>query len=281
MCIYDIFICCKSEDYGLARNVYKFLVDRGFRVFLADAELRKKANAEYGKVIDKALDSAKHFILVASRKEFVESSYVESEWRTFLEEQRTGRKQGNILTILKEIEVSSLPISLRKFQSFQYSSYFNIIYYLRNPAHGNQLNDKTELDIHPSSQTISKKSFIDSIFLHILFIILFIILLYLIFIKPELNNRMNKEDVNTVFIHLKNNITGDIGTNIEYIEMTNEYREHIKENEKEMYLNALYKAYKKDSISPSDLYKKKISNHPTIGKIISEKEFCDFAIVEH
>jgi len=130
MYTYDVFICCKSEDYGLARNVYTFLVKRGYRVFLADAELRKKGNAEYGKVIDWALDSAEHFILVTSRKEHVESSYVESEWRTFIEEIRTGRKRGNLLTILKTIDVSLLPIGLRKFQSFPYSDFNKIIDYL-------------------------------------------------------------------------------------------------------------------------------------------------------
>jgi len=113
---YDVFICCKSKDYVLARNVYNFLVKRGYRVFLADTELRKKGVAEYGKVIDLALDSAKHLILVASKKEFVGSSYVESEWRTFIEEKRSGRKKGNLLTILKGIDVSSLPISLRIFR---------------------------------------------------------------------------------------------------------------------------------------------------------------------
>lgn len=110
MYLYDVFICCKSEDYALAKNVYNFLVEHGFRVFLADTELRKKGIAQYGKVIDVALDSAKHLILVTSNKDYVESSYVESEWRTFIEEKRSGRKKGNVMTILKGVEVPSLPI---------------------------------------------------------------------------------------------------------------------------------------------------------------------------
>ena len=45
---YDIFISCKSEDYPFARKVYQYLREHNYNVFLADTELRKKGNAEYG-----------------------------------------------------------------------------------------------------------------------------------------------------------------------------------------------------------------------------------------
>ena len=104
---YDVFISCKSEDYESAKLIYDFLRDHNYRVFLADTELRKKGNAEYGKVIDEALDSAAHLILYTSRAEYVTSSYVESEWRIFIEEKRAGRKQGNLISILDGLEASS------------------------------------------------------------------------------------------------------------------------------------------------------------------------------
>ena len=125
---YDIFLCYKSEDYDLARRVYDFLVEKGYCVFFAEAEL--KGNAEYGKLIDAALDSVKHLILVTSSEQYAESSYVQSEWRTFLEEKRAGRKKGNLLTILKGVNASELPISLRHFQSFEYSEFYRIIDFL-------------------------------------------------------------------------------------------------------------------------------------------------------
>ena len=130
MYTFDVFISCKSEDYGLAREVYTFLVRKGYRVFLADTELKKNGNADYGKVIDFALESAKHFILVSSNKKYIQSPYVESEWRTFIEEIRSGRKKGNLLTVLKGLDVGFLPISLRKYQSFQYQDFSLIIDYL-------------------------------------------------------------------------------------------------------------------------------------------------------
>ena len=122
---YDVFISSKSEDYEYARDVYLFLTgpNLNYKVFLADSELRKKGVAEYGEVIDEALDSAEHLILFLSKAEYAQSSYVKNEWRTFLEEKRSGRKSGNILTILKDVEVAALPISLRHFQSFSFAYY--------------------------------------------------------------------------------------------------------------------------------------------------------------
>ena len=54
---YDVFISCKSEDYNIGRQVYEFLVnhrDVHLHVFMADKELRKQGNADYGNIIDEA-----------------------------------------------------------------------------------------------------------------------------------------------------------------------------------------------------------------------------------
>lgn len=118
---YDIFISCKSEDYPVARKVYQYLRNQKYSVFLADTELRKKGNAEYGEIIDEALDSATHMVIVATKPEFIHSPYVKSEWRTFIEEKRSGRKKGNIVTLI-EFTIPELPISLRHFQSFNFKS---------------------------------------------------------------------------------------------------------------------------------------------------------------
>lgn len=127
---YDVFISCKSEDYKDAHAIYNFLTENNYIVFLADAELRKRGNTEYGKIIDKALESAEHFILFASKEEYINSSYVEQEWRIFLEEKRSGRKKGNIISICKNLDLASLPIGIRHFQSFSYEDFNSVIDYL-------------------------------------------------------------------------------------------------------------------------------------------------------
>lgn len=119
---YDVFISCKSEDYPFARKVYQFLREQNYNVFLADTELRKKGNADYGEIIDEALDSATHMVIVATQPEYIMSAYVKSEWRTFIEEKKFGRKKGNIFTLI-EFSISELPFSLRQFRSFNIKSF--------------------------------------------------------------------------------------------------------------------------------------------------------------
>ena len=137
---YDVFISCKSEDYKFARQIYNFLTgpELNYKVFLADAELRKKGKTFYGKVIDAALEASDHLILFASKVEYVTTEYVENEWRLFLEEQRSGNKKGNIVTILKGVDTKSLPISLRHIQSIPFDEYKSVIDFLPKFEEGDE-----------------------------------------------------------------------------------------------------------------------------------------------
>jgi TPR repeat protein len=124
--MYDIFISSKSEDYPIAEEVYKFLKDAGLSVFLASRELRKIGRAAYGESIDEVLDNVKHLIVVTSKAEYVNkenSRWVHYEWSTFHKELLSGRKNGNILTILQDVNIDSLPIGLRNYQSLPFDSF--------------------------------------------------------------------------------------------------------------------------------------------------------------
>ena len=150
---YDVFISCKSEDYAYAREIHDFLTSENYSVFLADADLRKEGRARYGKVIDEALESATHLVLFASKPSYVVSTYVEEEWRIFLEEQRSGRKSGNILTVRKGFDIAELPISLRGSQSFAFDEYKAIVDFL--PISNKQ--------VETQQSKLPRKSFIYSI----------------------------------------------------------------------------------------------------------------------
>ena len=88
-----------------------------------------------------------------SHKEKEKSPYVYSEWHTFTEEIRSGRKQGNIMTILTEnVEIKDLPIALRNSQSFPLSDYSSIITYLDNDIiSSSQTNLEAEIHIDTDS----------------------------------------------------------------------------------------------------------------------------------
>ena len=152
---YDVFISCKSEDYNIGRQVYEFLTNyRGLNisVFMADRELRKRGNADYGTVIDEALDSSTHLIIVASNADYLKetSTYVYEEWHTFVEEIRSGRKKGNILTIFTDgVDLKDVPIALRNRQSFPFTEYSSIIDYLN--VSDDFLSDSTTVNSLPNN----------------------------------------------------------------------------------------------------------------------------------
>jgi outer membrane protein assembly factor BamB len=112
-----IFISAKSEDFGYAAQVYNFLNEKGYKVFFSQQTLPNVGNSDYRKEIDSALDGAKHMLVVTSKKEHVISPWVEAEWGLFINEKRSGRKQGNIITLIAgSMRIEDLPSSLRYYE---------------------------------------------------------------------------------------------------------------------------------------------------------------------
>ena len=124
---YNVFISCKSEDYSKAESIYNWLIDVGYQPFFAPITLKISSTpgepVVFGDEIDDALEQADSMIVFTSKAEYVKTGYVKDEWRTFVEEQRAGRKSGFLLTILDGVKVDDLPIRLRSVQSFNLLDY--------------------------------------------------------------------------------------------------------------------------------------------------------------
>ncbi|MBQ6753984.1 MAG: SUMF1/EgtB/PvdO family nonheme iron enzyme [Bacteroidales bacterium] len=124
---YDIFISCKSQDYEKAMPIYKWLVDKGYNPFFSHVSLKiaeiQGEPVVFGDEIDDALEEANNMIVFTSNADYVKTGYVKDEWRTFVEEQRAGRKSGSLITVLDGINIGDLPIRLRTVQSFTPSNY--------------------------------------------------------------------------------------------------------------------------------------------------------------
>ncbi len=125
--MYDVFISCKSEDYGKATPIYHWLKSLGYNPFFAPEclGLSQMPNemGVFGEEIDAALEEVDNMIVFTSNAQYVKYGYVKDEWRTFVEEQRAGRKTGKLVTILDGVEVKDLPIRLRTVQSFTLMNY--------------------------------------------------------------------------------------------------------------------------------------------------------------
>lgn len=147
---YEIFISCNSKDYKYGRVLYDFLQKNDIKSFLADKELRKLGISDYGKAIDKALEQSKHLVVVTSSVSNVEeatSPYVYYEWHTFSEEKKSGRKDGNIMTIVTNKDITKkLPIALRNIESFLYDDHKRILDYLNKAPLGAYSSSNTESD---------------------------------------------------------------------------------------------------------------------------------------
>lgn len=112
-----VFISAKSADYPHAQRVYEFLVLHGVPTFFSQETLPKLGSSDYRKEIDRSLDEAQHMVVVTSSVENVQSSWVEAEWGFFINEKRSGRKSGNLLTlVLGGPSAAELPPSLRYYE---------------------------------------------------------------------------------------------------------------------------------------------------------------------
>lgn len=116
--VYDVFISHKSDDYRIAKKVHDVLSDAGLKVFLSEIELPAIANADYTAEISKALDNSRHMLVVASNVENINTGWVRYEWGSFLNEKLSGRKDGNIITLItNNVRIEELPMGLRQYQA--------------------------------------------------------------------------------------------------------------------------------------------------------------------
>jgi hypothetical protein len=124
---YQVFISFKNTDAhgnptpdsAAARKVYEVLRAAGVSVFFSEESLAEAGRGEYARSIEEALESAEVLVLVGSCRENIESRYVSAEWDSFLEEIRTGRKQGELFIInCGTLKPVNLPLFLRRHQIF-------------------------------------------------------------------------------------------------------------------------------------------------------------------
>lgn len=114
---FDAFICAKSEDYRYAAEVSGFLTANGVSAFLSVESLPTLGDSDYRKAIDTVLEEATHMVVVTSSRDHVHAKWVEAEWGFFVNEKRSGRKSGNLITLVAGgLRPEALPPSLRYYE---------------------------------------------------------------------------------------------------------------------------------------------------------------------
>ncbi len=114
---YDVFLCFKStdndsnatEDRFIARTIYDELEKRNIRTFFSEKTLKNRLGEDYEPIIYKALYTAKIFILIATKEEYIQSPWVRNEWSRFRDRAADEGLQNSSFGVFKDIKQNQLP----------------------------------------------------------------------------------------------------------------------------------------------------------------------------
>ena len=135
---FDIFISFKATDGGevthdveVASNLYHSLTSSGYRVFFSEETLQHGGSADFSKEIDSALDDARLLIVVSSKLEYINSRWIEYEWKTFNSDILSDvKKNAQIITFTENIDPRTLPRILRYVQNYSYNDFDSLISFI-------------------------------------------------------------------------------------------------------------------------------------------------------
>lgn len=96
---YDVFICYKETDENgqrthdsvMANDIYYQLTQEGYKVFYAAITLEGKLGSDYEAIIFAALNSAKVMLVVGSKPEYFQATWVRNEWSRYLQIMKKDR----------------------------------------------------------------------------------------------------------------------------------------------------------------------------------------------
>ena len=139
-----------TEDYHIAKSLYKELKNNSVSVFFSDESLFELGKSDYKKAIDNALNSAELMVVIGTKKEYLQSGWVEYEFETFYEDILSERKKNaNIISYTKNINCSDLPRTLSRLQNYSVEnvSVAKIVEYIVNVFDASFSGGKTTEDI--------------------------------------------------------------------------------------------------------------------------------------
>lgn len=127
---YDVFISYKrtgadgevTQDSKVARKLYFHLKDKGFKIFFAEETLKSVAGEKYEPYIFAALSSAPVMIVIGSRTDYFNATWVKNEWRRYLVLMSQGLKK-TLIPVFFDMDPYHMPGELRTLQSMNASDF--------------------------------------------------------------------------------------------------------------------------------------------------------------
>ncbi len=138
---FDVFLSYKHEDKDIVRSIYHFLKSNILHPFFDSISLPELSKSDYEDAIMNAIEHSKHFIVVISNLEYLNSYWVELEMKTFRHEIVEGRKKDAnfILIVTNDVfqkivstNKQCLPIKYRSYEIMRVDDYKDsILKYLK------------------------------------------------------------------------------------------------------------------------------------------------------
>ena len=121
---FDIFICYKESDNEgkrtrdsvIGQELHQLLTDKGYKVFFSRVTLENKLGTMYEPYIFAALNSAKIMIVIGTKKEYFNATWVKNEWSRFLSLMQ-GRSEKYIIPCYRDMDAYEMPEELLGFQA--------------------------------------------------------------------------------------------------------------------------------------------------------------------
>lgn len=121
---YDVFICYKetndggsrTKDSSMAQDVYYQLTNEGYKVFFARITLEDKLGQEYEPYIFAALNSAKVMVVIGTKQEHFNATWVKNEWSRYLALSKNDRSRL-LIPCYSDMDAYDLPEELSMLQS--------------------------------------------------------------------------------------------------------------------------------------------------------------------
>jgi hypothetical protein len=112
-----VFISFCDQDRQFAEQLYHVLTARKIGTFCRSLSAAEMTDIELWATIEDAIDKCEHMVVIARTLESLKSAQIQKETGMFLVEEVSGRKQGNLITmIFGEMKIDQLPIRYRSSQ---------------------------------------------------------------------------------------------------------------------------------------------------------------------
>lgn len=133
----QVFLSFCDQDQQFAEQLYHVLTKREISTFCRSLSQPDMSDIDLWSAIEDAIDQCEHMVVIARTLESLKSVQVQKETGMFLVEEVSGRKQGDLITmVLGAMKIDQLPIRYRSSQVITFNpedKFQELVDFLKKP----------------------------------------------------------------------------------------------------------------------------------------------------